>query len=233
MSLIQLKKELRAVATKERAKTNAWFFKSGSGQYGEGDIFIGVTVPDTRKIIKKHTSLSIKDIDVLLKSKIHEERLSAILLLIEKYENATGQQKKDIYTFYLAHATYVNNWDLVDASAAPIVGDYLQLRNRKILEKLARSKNLWEKRIAIVATFAFIKEGEYEWTFKISSLLLTDTHDLIHKACGWMLREVGKRVSEEKLCEFLDLYASHMPRTMLRYAIERFSPAKRKQYLNM
>lgn len=232
ISLAQLKKDLRAHGTKERAKVNAWFFKTGKGQYGEGDVFLGVTVPDTRKIVKNYTDLPFSDVEKLLTSKIHEERLSAVILLTDKYQKGTEKEKKAIFTFYLSHAKYINNWDLVDASAH-IIGNYLLERDRKILLKLAKSNNLWEKRISIVATFVFIRNGESEWTFRICEILMEDKHDLIHKACGWMLRELGKRVSEDTLCSFLDQYGPYMPRTMLRYAIERFSPGKRKEYLNI
>lgn len=233
ISLSQLRKELRSHATDERAEVSKWFFKTGKGQYGEGDIFIGVTVPDMRAVAKKYFKLPLTDIEKLLQSKLHEERLVALLILVHCYKNTTEKEKKIIYDFYLKNTHRINNWDLVDSSASYIVGDYLLAKDKKVLEKLARSNNLWERRIAIVATFAYIHEGEYEWTFRITQLLMDDSHDLIHKACGWMLREVGKRVSEKVLCEFLDVYATTMPRTMLRYAIERFSPRERKYYLNM
>jgi 3-methyladenine DNA glycosylase AlkD len=229
--LSQLKKDLRSSANPKGGEGAARFFKTGKGEYGEGDIFIGVTVPQARNISKRYATLDIADIEKLLTSKIHEERSIALYILVNQFKTAKENDKKKIYNFYLAHTKYINNWDLVDASAHYIVGAYLIDKDRKILEKLAKSKNLWEKRIAIVATFAFIYNGEYEWTFRIAKIVMGDQHDLIHKASGWMLREVGKRASEEKLCEFLDVYAPHMPRTTLRYAIERFAEPKRKAYL--
>ena len=160
-------------------------------------------------------------------------RLIAILILVHKYKKAKLEKdKKSIIRFYLKNTKYINNWDLVDLSAGYIVGEYLIYKNRNILEKLAKSKNLWERRVAIISTFAFIYKGESEWTFRIVSMLLNDKHDLIHKACGWMLREVGKRVGEDKLTKYLDTNSHKMPRTMLRYAIERLPEKKRLYYLN-
>ncbi|MES2930214.1 MAG: DNA alkylation repair protein [Patescibacteria group bacterium] len=228
-----LTRDLRSYATPERAEVSTSFFKTRKGEYGGGDIFIGVTMPDLRKVAKIYPDLDLSDIKKLLKSTIHEERLAALIILVDQYKKGRPKQKKMIYSFYLSHTRSVNNWDLVDSSAHQIVGEYLSDKNKKILEKLARSKNLWERRIAIVATFAFISRGEDEWTFRISALLMNDPHDLIHKACGWMQREAGKRVSEDNLCGFLDMYAPSMPRTMLRYAIERFSPSQRSAYLKI
>ena len=232
-SVLKLKKDVRSLSTKKRALSNAWFFKTGPGQYGEGDKFLGVTVPNVRKVVKKYSGIKQGEIKEILKSSIHEERLCAVLILVDQYKRANQKRKKSIFDFYLKHAKYINNWDLVDSSAPHIVGGYLLDKDRKILLKLAKSKNLWEKRIAIVSTLAFIVlNREYEWTFRVTEMLMEDKHDLIHKACGWMLREVGKRVSEDILCSFLDNYAPYMPRTMLRYSIEKFSYNKRREYLS-
>jgi len=190
-----IKRDLRKHSNKIKAETAKKFFKTGKGQYGEGDIFLGVPNPEQRTIAKNATGrISIEDIQKLLDSKIHEERFTALLLLSEKYKNSNENDKKTIFDFYIKNAKKVNNWDLVDLSAPTIIGDFLlQKQNRKILIKLAKSNNLWEKRIAIVSTFTFIKNGQFDDTIKISKILLDDSHDLIHKAVGWMLREVGKR----------------------------------------
>jgi 3-methyladenine DNA glycosylase AlkD len=231
--LKNLKKDLIQFQNKEKAVLLARFFKTGKGQYGEGDIFLGITVPNSRIVAKKYKDFSLASIDKLIKSKIHEERLVAVLILVEQYKIGDEKQKEIIYKFYLAHAKNINNWDLVDLSAPRIVGDYLLAREKTILLKLAKSKNLWERRMAIISTFQFIYFGKKEWTFKIAKILLNDKHDLIHKACGWMLREAGKRISEQELEIFLKKNVKNMPRTMLRYAIERLPEKKRKYYLNL
>ena len=235
MTVVQLKRELKKLGDSEKAKILQGFFKTGKGQYGEGDVFLGVSVPQTRIVVKKHHELTLEETEELLKSKIHEERLAAILLLVYHFENAVKEKnekkQKEIFDFYLSKASKVNNWDLVDLSAPKISGPYLLSRNRKILYKLANSKNLWEKRIAIISTFAFIRNSEFNDTFEITKTLLRDEHDLMHKACGWMLREVGKR-DQPALEEFLKKHYKKMPRTMLRYAIEKFDEKKRKNYLN-
>ena len=227
----KLRKDLRKVSDKERAKNLQGFFKTKKGQYGEGDIFLGIRVPQIREVAKKAVSrISLGDVQELLGSKFHEERLVALLILVERYKQASDKNKKEIYNFYLANAKRVNNWDLVDLSAPRIVGDYLLHRNRKVLYKLVKSKNLWEKRIAIVSTLMFIKYGQFSDTLKISKILMNDKHDLIHKAVGWMLREVGKK--DRKLLEgFLKENYSSLPRTTLRYAIERFPEDLRKKFL--
>lgn len=236
--LKNLKIDLRKYQSKEKAIILARFFKTGVGQYGEGDKFIGVVVPDSRRVAKKYIDMLLVEVDELIKSKIHEERLVAVFILVEKFQKGNEKEKKEICKFYLNHTKNINNWDLVDLSAPKILGEYLcqgrslKKSQRTVLLKLAKSKNLWERRIAILATFQFIYNGEYEWTFKIVKIFLKDKHDLIHKACGWMLREVGKRVSGEKLEEFLKENVKIMPRTMLRYAIERLPETKRKYYLN-
>ena len=228
MPLSQIKKELNSLSDKEKAKILSGFFKTGKGEYGEGDKFLGITVPEQRKIAKKY-DLTLKEIQKPLSSKIHEYRLTALFVLIKKYKNS--ENKKQIYNFYLKNTKNINNWDLVDLSAPNILGDYLIDKDRKILHKLAESKNLWERRIAILATYTFIRKNDFDDTLKIAEMLLNDKHDLIHKAVGWMLREVGKR-NIEKEEQFLKKHHKKMPRTMLRYAIEKLDKKKRKYYLN-
>lgn len=241
MSYIEVIKELLKLKNKEKSLILARFFKTGKGQYGEGDKFLGITVPVSRKIAHKYSNLDFSDIESLLKNKYHEVRLVGLLILVHKYKTSTKKnlaEKEKIVKFYLKNTKYINNWDLVDLSAHYTLGDYLYSRTvlkraspRTVLMKLAKSNNLWERRIAIISTFAFIYKNESEWTFTITKILLNDKEDLIHKACGWMLREVGKRVSESQLKAFLDLYGTKMPRTMLRYAIERLPEKKRLYYL--
>ncbi len=237
--LVNLRKELKAKANPEKAKILQRFFKTGKGEYGEGDIFLGISVPETRIIAQKYKDLKFKEIEELLKSKIHEERLTALLILVHQfhgaYINGNKITKKEIFNFYLKNTKYINNWDLVDLSAPKIIGEYLfglGLINetKQTLYRLAKSKNLWERRIAILATYAFIRKNKFGEILKISEMLLDDKHDLIHKAVGWMLREVGKR-SQTTLEKFLKTHYRKMPRTMLRYAIERFSEEKRRGYL--
>ncbi|MBI2327076.1 DNA alkylation repair protein [Candidatus Curtissbacteria bacterium] len=280
--IFELRRDLKKLKNKKKAKILARFFKTGKGQYGEGDVFLGITVPQSRKIAQKFKDLSFGEIEKLLRSKIHEERLIALLILVERIQNTSevsslalseveggsSEVKRLIFDFYLKNTKYINNWDLVDLSADKIVGGYLinsrhsgplrprlsstqarseaslsRIKARKlespaspdpqndILEKLARSNNLWERRIAIIATFQFIKEKkDFTWTLKIGEMLLSDKHDLIHKAVGWMLREVGKRDQQVEE-EFLRKHYKQMPRTMLRYAIERFEAGKKKFYL--
>jgi len=228
-------KEIISYRNKDKDAILSRFFKTGKGEYGEGDKFLGITVPVSRQITKKYSNLSFLEIERLLKNEYHEVRLVALLILVHQYKKSKEKsQKKKIIDFYLKNTKYINNWDLVDLSAHYTVGNYLiRNGNKKILEKLAKSKNIWERRIAIISTFAFIYNNEYEWTFNIVDMLMKDNHDLIHKACGWMLREVGKRVSEKKLMGYLDANNTKMPRTMLRYAIERLPEEKRLYYLNL
>jgi len=228
--LNQLKQDLQALANPKQAEVLQRFFKTGEGDYGEGDVFLGIKVPVQRKIAKKYFGLSLPKIKELLKSKIHEHRLIGLLILDGKYKKANEEEKENIFNFYLQNIKSVNNWDLVDLSAPNIFGNFLLNRDKNILYKLVRSENLWEKRIAIISTFAFIKKEEFEDVLAISELLLDDTHDLIHKAVGWMLREVGKR-NQEILEGFLKEHYKNIPRTMLRYAIERFEEGKKKKYL--
>jgi len=222
-----LKKELAAAADPERASNSAWFFKTAKGQYGHGDRFIGLTVPTIRRIAHLYTHLPLTDIAKLLASPIHEYRFAALEILVAQYER---EKSKAIFDFYLKHTKFVNNWDLVDTSAPYIVGEHLLTRPRRILYRLAKSTNLWERRMAIVSTFAFIKAGEIDDTFAIAELLLKDDHDLIHKAVGWALREAGKQ-SKPELLRFLTANYAKLPRTTLRYAIERFPAAERKRLL--
>jgi 3-methyladenine DNA glycosylase AlkD len=225
-----LRKKLHAHASPEDAVFLQRFFKTGAGQYGEGDTFIGVRVPDMRRVCREGSAASLATIRALLRSRIHEERALALLLLVQAFERSDEDGRRAIYELYLAHTRNINNWDLVDLSAGSIVGGWLAGRSRAPLSRLARSASLWERRIAIVATFHFIKRGELDETFRIADLLLHDTHDLIHKAVGWMLREAGKR-DGAALRRFLKERYGMMPRTMLRYAIERFPEEERGRYL--
>ncbi len=228
------------MADKEKAKNLQRFFKTGKGEYAEGDKFLGVMVPQTRLLVKKHwQGISVAETGKLLHSEFHEERLLALLLLVKKFEKGDEIARKKIFDLYLANTKYINNWDLVDLSAPKIIGAYLadppshkaMAGEAKILFKLAKSKNLWERRIAVLATFWFIAKGESGFALRIAEILVDDEHDLIHKACGWMLREIGKRCSQDIEEEFLKKYCGTMPRTALRYAIERFPEEKRKKYL--
>jgi len=242
----KIKQEIDKLKNKKQAEILQKFFKTKPGQYGEGDIFLGLKVGDQRKIAKKYLDLGFKNLQILLNSKIHEYRLVALLILVEKLESidnikaetqSTSPLKKQIYKFYLKNTKNINNWDLVDLTAPKIMGQYLLNQKQKnkqgeILVKLAHSKNLWERRIAIVTTLAFIKQDYFKPTIQISEMLLKDKHDLIHKASGWMLREVGKR-NQNELIKFLDKFNSNMPRAMLRYAIEKFNPQQRKYYLKL
>lgn len=223
--------ELKKVADPKKGKFLQRFFKTGKGEYAEGDIFIGVTVPESRKIVKRFKNLPLAEVKKLLKSKIHEERLVALLILVSRFKKGDENQKKEIYKLYLGSTRYINNWDLVDLSAGYIVGAYLDGKNKSILTKLAKSKSLWERRIAIISTFYFIYNGDPDPTLEVSEVLLNDKEDLIYKAVGWMLREVGKRISQEEEEKFLKRHYKKMPRTMLRYAIERFRPDLRLKYL--
>ncbi len=215
----------------ERARVSASFFKTGKGQYGEGDVFLGLTVPQSRSIVKKYGSIPLPSIEVLLASKYHEERLIGLLFLVSQCEAGSVANRKIIFDFYLAHIDCVNNWDLVDLSASQIVGAYLFGKSTNVLDRLIVSENLWERRVAMVASFAFIKRGDVSVTFRLAEKLLGDREDLMHKAAGWMLREAGKRVSRKELELFLEKYVAGMPRTMLRYAIEHFPEKERKQWL--
>lgn len=227
-----IREDIQRLGNPEKAKILSGFFKTGKGQYGEGDIFLGIPVPEQRKIAKKYSDLPLKDLHKLLSNRIHEYRLIALLILIGRYRSADETEKRNIFNLYLKNTQYINNWDLVDLSAPNIIGDYLLKRDRSILYRLAQSENLWERRIAVISTFAFIKADQFDDTFLVAELLLHDRHDLIHKAAGWMLREIGKR-DQQKEEIFLRKYAAVMPRTMLRYAVERFDSKKRLSYLDL
>lgn len=233
--LKDLRRELKEHATEYRAENSAWYFKTGKGEYGEGDIFLGVTVPDTRKIAKKYKDLNETDLDVLANSKFHEERLCALLILNYKYSIAeNNEERKEIFDHWLSLVANnkVNNWDLIDTSA-PVLGDILSRHigyGAPFIHALAKSENLWERRAAIMLTFPLIRINKFGPTLAVARDLLNDKHDLIHKATGWMLREVGNR-DEETLTEFLNKYKDKMPRTMLRYAIEKYGPTQRARFL--
>ena len=225
-----IRRELQSLSDPEKARIMQCFFKTGQGQYGEGDVFIGVTVPDSRRAAKKFGELPLQEVKALLDSGVHEERMVALLILVQKYVRAFDEEKEEIVKFYLRNIKQVNNWDLVDLSAPSILGMHLMGRDRKLLHRLAKSDSVWERRIAIVATLHFIRNDDFADTLGIAEVLLRDSHDLIHKAAGWMLREVGKRdlAAEEA---FVARHCRYMPRTMLRYAIERFPEGKKRRYM--
>ncbi|MFA6027546.1 MAG: DNA alkylation repair protein [Patescibacteria group bacterium] len=232
MSLIELEKEIKKYKNLKDASFLQRFFKTGKGEYGEGDIFYGIRNPQSKIIARKFKDLFLEDCKKALHSKIHEERLISLFILVNQFQKAKKDpaKQKEIFNLYLRNAKRVNNWDLVDLSAPKISGPYLLSQDRKILYKLAKSANLWERRIAIMSTYAFIRNNDFTDTFALAKILLNDKHDLIHKAVGWMLREIGKRdLAQEEA--FLKKYYKQMPRTMLRYAIEKFSEQKRLMYL--
>lgn len=225
-----LEKELKKYRNPYKAEISQRFFKTGKGEYGEGDIFLGLTVPQQRQIAKKFTNLTLDNLQKTLSSKIHEFRLTALIILASKYKKANLKEKKGIVDFYLKNTKVINNWDLVDLSAPKILGDWLLDKDESVLYQLAKSKNLWKRRIAIMSTFAFICQNRFEETLKIAEVLLNDRYDLIHKAVGWMLREIGKRdLAKEDF--FLKKHFPKMPRVMLLYAIEKFPDSRRKFYL--
>jgi 3-methyladenine DNA glycosylase AlkD len=225
-----IRKKLHALAIPADAAILQRFFKTGSGEYGEGDRFIGVKVPGLRAVCREYRGLPLAHVRTLLRSPVHEERALALMILVDAFPRAAIDEQRTIYHFYLEHTTFINNWDLVDLSAAQIVGGWLRGRSKAPLTRLARSKSLWERRIAMIATFDGIRNGEYDETFRIADLLLHDSHDLIHKAVGWLLREVGKRDGAAAR-RFLRTRYKTMPRTMLRYAIEKFPEAERRKFL--
>lgn len=231
MTIIQqIQAELAALANPERASKQQRYFKMGAGEYGEGDIFRGIRMPVLRGLCKKYKHIKLEEAEDLLTSAFHEDRLLALLLFVQLYRKGNAQQKQQVYDSYLRHTTLINNWDLVDTSAYHIVGPHLMQRDKAPLYQLARSSLLWERRIAIIATLHFIRQRHFDTTLHVATILLHDREDLIHKAVGWMLREVGKRhlPTEEA---FLRPVYKQMPRTMLRYAIEQFPKEKRKRYL--
>ncbi len=229
-SRTSLERELRAAGDPVRAKQVALYFKTGKGEYGEGDVFLGIPVPAMRRIALKYCALTLAELQKLLDSKIHEHRAAALEILASQYERGDEKQRNAIVSFYLRNTSPINNWDLVDASARPILGEHLKTRPRKILRKLAKSKSLWERRIAIVSTMTLVWAGELDDAMEIAEMLLDDEHDLIHKAVGWVLREVGVE-DRARLIAFLKKHYARMPRTALRYAIEHFPPQQRKKVL--
>lgn len=231
MTAQEISKLLRTLANPERAENSGRYFKTGQGEYGEGDRFLGIRVPDIRTQVKKCDAVSLENIQKLLMSAFHEERLFALLLLVRKFAKGDEKEKAAIYDLYLNNIHRVNNWDLVDSSASQIVGSYLELRDRQLLYKLVKSASLWERRIAIISTFHFIRNNQFDDALKLAELLLQDKEDLIHKAVGWMLREIGNR-DETVEKAYLQLHYKKMPRTMLRYAIEKFPEQERKKYLS-
>lgn len=230
--LNKLRKDIEEAKNPEQSKILQRFFKTGKGEYGEGDIFLGIKVPIQRSIAKRYIDLSFTNLQILLNSKIHEERLIALIILTNKYKKSKKDfaKKRQIFEFYLKNTSNINNWDLVDLSAPNIAGDFSSIDGTDIIRFLAKSKNIWERRIAIVSTHSFIKKRIFGETLTIADILLKDEHDLIHKATGWMLREIGKR-NQEVLEIFLKDRYKIMPRTMLRYSIEKFPEEKRKAYL--
>ncbi len=228
-----LRKEIEKNKNSNKADFLKKYFKTGKGEYAEGDVFYGLTVPISRNIAKEFNQLPLSELAIAIKSKIHEERLISLLILVDKYQKTTDEnEKKSIFDFYIDNIQHINNWDLIDSSADKIVGDYLKDNDKNVLINLANSKSIWKKRIAIISTFYFIKfQKDEKITFQIAELLVNDKHDLIHKAVGWMLREVGKRISIEKEEKFLKKHYQSMPRTMLRYAIEHFPQNLRNYYL--
>lgn len=232
-SVLDVRDVLRRNANSGKAKILQSYFKTGRGEYGEGDIFLGLTVPLQRSIAKKYTHVSLHEIKDLLHSTIHEFRQTALMILGLQFQKSLPQAQKNMYDFYLKNTKYINNWDLIDGSAPTVVGGYLfkNLKERKALSVLVKSKSIWERRIGVMATFAFIKYDQFDDAVQIATLLLNDPHDLIHKAVGWMLREIGKRSMETEE-RFLRENYKKMPRTMLRYAIEKFPETKRQAYLH-
>jgi 3-methyladenine DNA glycosylase AlkD len=228
--LQELRRNIKTLASPEIARTMQWFFKTGKGEYGEGDVFVGLKVPTQRKLARGSNDLSLSDLKILLNSPVHEERLISLFILVDKYEKGDDKKKETIFKFYLKNRKGINNWDLVDLSAPKIIGKHLLKKNKSLLFKFALSKNIWERRIAVLSTFEFVRNNDFTTTLQISKALLHDKHDLVHKAVGWMLREVGKKDlrAEES---FLKIHYKKMPRTMLRYAIEKFPETKRKKYL--
>ena len=231
MNATDIRAEFRQLGNPAIAEHSARFFKTGKGEYGEGDRFLGIRVPETRKAVKRYREAPMRSVLSLLKSPYHEERLLAALMLVDRFESGDEAAQRNIYDAYLKHTNYLNNWDIIDGSAHKIVGPWLEKRSRRLLYRLAKSASLWERRIAIMSTYHFIRLHDFDDTLAIAELLLNDDHDLIHKASGWMLREVGNRhrQSEDR---FLRRHYRSMPRTMLRYAIEKYPEKQRKAYLN-
>jgi 3-methyladenine DNA glycosylase AlkD len=229
--LPEIKKDIDRLADPKKALILRRFFKTGPGEYGEGDVFVGIKVPQTRELARKYKQIDLADCLELVRDKIHEVRMLGLFIMVEKYRKGAPDERTEIYNAYLKHTAYINNWDLVDLSAEKIVGPYLADKDKKILLRLAKSDLLWERRIAILSSFHFIKNKQPETTLAIADILLNDKHDLMHKAVGWMLREIGKRCGQAIEEAYLKPRYKRMPRTMLRYAIEHFPESRRKQYL--
>ena len=229
----EVRRALRTQARPEHVAGALRFFKCGPGEYGEGDTFIGVTVPAQRRIARQYRDLPLAEAEALLTSRIHEERLTALFILVLQFNRSDDERvRRRIFRLYMKRLRFINNWDLVDSSAHHIVGGWLADKPRDLLDRLARSPHLWSRRVAMMATFFFIQRGDHRDAIHIATLLVHDRHDLIHKAAGWMLREVGKRASAAALTSFLERHAATMPRTMLRYAIEHRSPAERQRWMS-
>lgn len=225
-----LEKELKAAADPVKATGSARYFKTGKGEYGEGDVFLGMTVPVLRKTALRYRELALADLERLLSSKVHEYRAAALEILVVQYKRGSEKQRAEIVKFYLGSTAGINNWDLVDGSCRPILGEHLKTHPRKILRKLAQSKNVWERRIAMVSTMTLVWASDLDDALSIAGMLLDDRHDLIHKAVGWVLREVGRK-NRKRLLEFLETNYDRLPRTALRYAIEHFPSEQRKKML--
>lgn len=225
----QIKESLIEIGSEEKAKILSWFFKTGKGQYGEGDLFLGITVPENRMIAKHYINTSLEELNILISDPYHEVRFCALLILVEQFKKQK-ENREEIVNFYLSHTQYINNWDLVDLSCPSILGHYLLDKERSLLDQLISSKLLWEQRIAIVTNLTFIRKGELDDIFRLSEVVLYHPHDLMQKATGWMLREAGKK-DKERLCDFLEKYHTTMPRTSLRYAIEKFDASERAYYM--
>lgn len=228
-----VRRALRRAARPDKIAVLSRFFKTGPGEYGAGDRFLGVPVPAQRRIARDHRSLPLVAVDDLLRGPFHEERMTALLILLDKYKTGSLTERAALHRFYLRRLHRVNNWDLVDCSAAPLVGEALEGKSVALLDRMARSKNLWARRVAMIATHHFTKRGDPKPALRLARRLLSDRHDLIHKAVGWMLREVGKRCSESALRSFLRRHGGEMSRTTLRYAIERMSSRDRRSILKL
>jgi 3-methyladenine DNA glycosylase AlkD len=232
MKLDEVRTRLRVSASEKDAANLQRYFKTGPGEYGAGDRFLGIRVPAIRKLVRQTDALAVEDIRLLIHSAWHEERLLALLILVRRYQRGEEALRGSLFEFYCREIRWINNWDLVDLSAPHIVGHWLLNRPRDFLHQLAASPNLWERRIAVLATLAFIRMGDFADTIHLCRALIQDPHDLIHKACGWMLREVGKR-DEQPLNHFLKAHTSQLPRTMLRYAIERLPATQRQAWMSL
>lgn len=231
VNFTSLHKALLKAKNPARAEHLQRFFKTGTGEYGEGDIFVGLTTPESRQMAEKFKDLPYSEIQKVLEGKFHEERLIGLLLLVNRYQTGSDNDKKKVYEMYIKNTEHINNWDLVDVTADKIIGSYLENKDKALLYQFVKSKSLWERRIAIISTFYYIKKGNPSETLKIAEILKDDKEDLIHKAVGWMLREIGKRCTISVEENFLRRHYKTMPRTMLRYAIEHFPEKKRKYYL--